>query len=403
MSETDNNNGLPPKLNLSKKIAKPTAKPGINLTGANKPEPLSGKKPAPLSGSETAPPSTSRIQLTSKPNPQKPISGITKPASPAEKQPATKAAQPTSAPTVRLKARPKAKPVLTSSAEPTITAAAPTAATATQAPTAKPQLAPKSVKLNSKPAVGIKRSAIDPAAPAGSKRATSKIPLSEVSALGSSINTKTIKIKPTADVKTLSGKLPITLDPQEKAAPIPDPKRQTSRISLDAVLGTEEMSQNENTGPKTIRLKRPGKTPTVNLESTDDEKTLSKTSKIELPDESQIPSTQKKTIKVKRPSQRPTAKKLSVKRAGEETPEAGEGTANSGIPIAPLSSLAPTQAPDTVHWTFIVSSVAATIIIGVFIYVMCSQVFGPNISLTQLSYGAPSVDLPWPGRISINQ
>jgi len=55
---------------------------------------------------------------------------------------------------------------------------------------------------------------------------------------------------------------------------------------------------------------------------------------------------------------------------------------------------------DRAHWFFIVTGCAATIITGVLVYVLAAQVFGPNISLSELSYGAPDMELPWPGRIA---
>jgi hypothetical protein len=201
-------------------------------------------------------------------------------------------------------------------------------------------------------------------------------------------------------VKSLAGKI----DADNKNDDI---KRQTSRISLEAALGSGEGSQ--ASGPKTIRLKRPGKTPTVNVgDATDSgEKNLNKTAKLELPEEdSNIPNTQKKTIKVKRPSRSRAKKKMSVKRAGDATEgnavEAAatpEGAAEPSIPIAPLQSLTPASKPDSAHWTFIFSAVAATIIMCVLIYVLCAQALGPDYSYTQLSYGAPTVELPWPGRL----
>jgi len=380
MSDTDNiDNGLPPKLNLSKKTAKPIAKPTI--------KPIT-PKPVPGAGAPADPPDTSRIKLAAKPT--------AKPAGGAKPTPVLSAKTASPPATVRLQARPKP---LSSVTPP---AAAATAATTDNAPAKPTALKPKSVKLKAKPAMGIKRDGIDPNAPIGSKRSTSKIPLSNANSVNplnsSSVNTKTIKIKPSSDIKSLSGKVPLTLN-QDSGAKVPDPKRQTSRISLEAALGSD--SEQNSTGPKTIRLKRPGKTPTVKVNNLDDDaKELSKTSKIEIPsDDSGIPATQKKTIKVKRPTQRRTSKTISVKRQGGNTAEAASTTGASGIPIAPLSSLTPVQAPDTAHWTFIFSSIAAVIIACVLIYVLCAQAFGPNISLTQLAYGAPTVKLPWPGRI----
>ena len=44
--------------------------------------------------------------------------------------------------------------------------------------------------------------------------------------------------------------------------------------------------------------------------------------------------------------------------------------------------------------------VAAMLVISLTIYMFAAQAFGPNVSLTRLSYGAPGLDLPWPGKLS---
>jgi hypothetical protein len=59
----------------------------------------------------------------------------------------------------------------------------------------------------------------------------------------------------------------------------------------------------------------------------------------------------------------------------------------------------PQRSADSVHWTFITASVAAMLVCCVLIYVLCAQVLGPNISLTELAYAAPDAELPWPGRL----
>jgi len=413
MSDTDNNdNALPPKLNLSRKMTKPAKLP-----------------PAPGAGAPAETPGTSRIKLAAKPTAKtipKPLgTTVAKPLSKPKPvlttsgtKPKTvlKAKAPIASDTVKLKAKPKTvlkakapiasgtvklkakprpgnAPIATSAPAPVATPAKPTPLKPGGATLkAKPvTLKAKPVALKPKPAMGIKRGGVDTNAPVGSKRATSKIPLlnTTVPQMGSEINTKTIKIKPSEDVNRLTGNISTPVNPPIDAK-IPDPKRQTSRISLEAALGTEE----ESTGPKTIRLKRPGKTPTLKVsEQLDSDGGLSKTSKIEMPKDDEAPATQKKTIKIKRPSQKRSAKKVSVKR---ET-EAAENTTIS--PLQPLQPLANQKTPDTVHWTFIVSSIAATIVACVLIYVLCAQVFGPNISLTKLAYAAPDTVLPWPGRI----
>jgi hypothetical protein len=498
MSDAENSdNGLPPKLNLSKKVVKPKLSP---VTPAAKAVPGAG---APTD----APPSTSHIKLTAKPSTVKPLSAApraaagakvapkpitaaptpiktatTAPGSAAQSQPATvrlKAAPRTASPaTVRLKAPRKMttkasapKPIKQNDSGKTVqispssndlgstiqispapskkdlgstiqispdtpkadlgstiqispapskkdlgstiqinpdTPKADLKSTVQINPTQsgsenKGELKPKSIKLKPKAAVGIKRTSTDPNAPAGSKRSTSKISLSNANSVAPltapTATAKTIKIKPSSDVTNLTSQA----GADDNSA---DVKRQTSRISLEAALGSGDGAQ--TSGPKTIRLKRPGKTPTVNVASTadNDDKNPRKTAKLELPDEeTNVPSTQKKTIKVKRPGRSRVKKKMSVKRAGDAAEgsagEAGspDGSADPSIPIAPLQTLTTTSKPDSVHWTFIFSAVAATIMICVLIYVLCAQALGPNYSYTQLSYGAPTVELPWPGRL----
>jgi hypothetical protein len=378
MSDIDSSDGgLPPKLNLTKKTLKPTAIPVL------KPVVPAVKDAAGAPAVQAN--NTSRIKLTAKPTAKlKPIAISGDDPSPAAP---IKAAPPPT--TVRLQA--KLKPV---AAAAPVTAAAPKPITDSDGKSAA--LKPKSIKLKAKPAMGIKRSSVDKTAPKGSKHSTSKIPLgnaNSVSPIGETINTKTIKIKPSSDEPS-ANKAPLTIKPAA-GAKVGDSKSQTSRISLEAALGTD--SDSATTGPKTIRLKRPGKTPSVKVNKIGNkDKDLGKTSKIELPDSnSDVPDTQKKTIKVKRPSQRRKAKTMSVKRKDDEAPA-------EGIPITPLSDLTAQNAPapDTVHWTFIVSSIAAVLVACVLIYVMCAQVFGPNISLTKLAYWGPTVELPWPGRIN---
>jgi len=464
MSKTGNNNsGLPPKLNLSKKIGKPAGNPAVKLSPATK----SGSSPA-----AAEPPLTSRIKLTPKADPKtKPlkltpkaaapqtppapatstapaagnlkissktmqINPIEKPApaagikmssttiqiNPAEKpapvsntkissktvpitpttvSPAPKTGTPAAAagggsqPTVRLKPKPKTAQTLTPKKSAQTEKKAPAKK---PAPTLSSQKGPSNIKLKPKAAAGIKRTAVAPAAPADSKRSTSKIPLEAAApAATAATNTRTIQINPAASPNKPGGK---TAGPA--GSPVsPDPKRQTSRISLESVLGTSEDTATPG-APKTIRLKRPAKSPAISINDAagDNKKELGKTAKIEMPDESEVPATQKKTIKVKRPSQRRTAKKLSINRGGAAADAGAGAPQTSGIPIAPLSDLAPVQQADTTHWFFVVSAAAAMIVTFLIIYVYSAQAFGPNLSLTELSYGAPGVDLYLPGKIT---
>lgn len=290
--------------------------------------------------------------------------------------------------TVRLTARPKR----TQPTQPNTPAAKATAA-------AKPITAPaipaaaKPLKAKQKPAAIEKLGpGTNASAQAGSKRETSKIPLENATA--PAVGPKTIKIAPLS--KNQSARTsPIAID----SAETPDLKRQTSRISLEAALGSED--KDETKGPKTIRLKRPSEAPTVRVQkapATDAKGDgLNKTSEIEAPQEAaDTPDTQKKTIKVKRPSQRRNIKSVSVKRSAD-----GDAPVTETPMAASVAQPAATAThDDSAHWTFITTAIAAMIVTCVTIYVLCAQVLGPNISLTKLAYWAPDAELAWPGRIA---
>ncbi len=417
--DTSNDSALPPKLNLRKvapaavSAPQPAAKPAestapasptaetmrIKLPATDVPEPAA--KPTPTLTSKPDTPAGGPVRLKARP---KPVVGT----GPKPLTPPGAALKPSAAtPTVLKPLTPKPaapKPVASAATEPEADAPA-AAATPAEAD------APKAVKLKSvtlKPvAVGIKRPGADPNAPAGSKRETSKIPLESASAppvtpMGPGANTKTIKIAPApVDGSKISG--PMVVSEGAAGEPMkPDSKRQTSRISLEAALGSDGTGNGEPaaTGPKTIRLKRPSEAPTVKVKKAPDDDAggeLRKTAKIEMPpDEAETPATQRKTIKVKRPSQRRTVKSVSVKRGPEA--EGDAAAAPAGAPQA-MPAAEPVVV-DSAHWTFITTAIAAMIVCFVLIYVLCAQVLGPNVSLTEVAYAAPDVELPWPGRIA---
>lgn len=87
-----------------------------------------------------------------------------------------------------------------------------------------------------------------------------------------------------------------------------------------------------------------------------------------------------KTIKVQKPKE---AKKAALKAAPKKEPV--------------KKAKAPTAVP---HIAFILTSVAAVIVVGVLIYMLSSQVFGPPLSLTNHPYAGDS-ELPWPGKIPV--
>ena len=226
-----------------------------------------------------------------------------------------------------------------------------------------------------------------PAAPAAetAKKATSRVELQEARGGAAEVGAnatgpKTIRIKPT--------KLPPQSKPTAAAgAADHDPKRQTSRISLESALaGTDSVAA--DSGPKTIRLKRPSETPSVKLGG---DGNLSKTAQIDT-DAAGIPTpTQKRTIKMKRPAGRPGVKIKTGARAG--------GPASAGATPTPTAiQTAPTPKTDGAHWTFITFSILGLLLTAAVIYVLAAQAVGPNHSLTQLSSYKQGPDLPMAGK-----
>jgi len=391
--DSNNENGLPPKLDLRKKIITPlTARPAFPASVPNSDaaeRPSAPSMPSPLASGTTAMASdaskgTMRITLPDAPQ----SSGET--ASPTLMKPATGILDRAS--TAAVFGEASAAPVSVPGAS-------------GPRPLMRPVMAPKTIKLKKPVPLGIKRDTPEPAAPFGTKRATSKISLpSDQDGRSTPAGTQPIRIAQTSPIATIIagnvaetdgivGATTVTAS-APPPQPAPDPKRQTSRISLDSALGSESES-----GPKTIKLKRPGSS-TVRVQGLEPSEAASeprtKTAAIDLTAESasdDTPDTQKKTIKVKRPVGRPTLR----------TSAAGGAGATTGGGSAPTMFAPPAKklAADKAHWTFILAGCAATIITGVLIYVQCAQTFGPNLSLTPLSYSGPgsTTELPWFERI----
>jgi len=218
---------------------------------------------------------------------------------------------------------------------------------------------------------------------------------------------KTIKIKPSVSP---SGNVPspniapITT-PTATAAPTASAeKRKTSRISLEAALASAPAAKLAEETPKTIKLKKPGEVSTVKLAtapevSAQEAPTISadaksKTAKLEdlppVPEEAESP-TRRKTIKVKRGAGPSPVVPILV--GGEEQAGAEPAHVIGGAPLQPIAM------EDEPHWSFALMGVLGIIIAILIIWVLAAQAFGPDICLTKLSYGAPNLDLPWPGKI----
>ena len=224
---------------------------------------------------------------------------------------------------------------------------------------------PKTIRLQS-----------DSAVPTGglSKKETTKIPLADTAAPAPSSEPRTIRLRadasrPPAMAPAPAGQSPATPDGGAE-------KRRTAKISLEAALGPSPVD-----APRTIRLKKPSEAGTVRVgDSSKPKRDTAPITAAEPAAASAEPAdTRKKTIKIRRPGAAPGV--VVVEEGGTEVEVAGVG----GV--------------DRPHWVFLVSSIAATLVTCVLTYCLTAQVCGPNSSLTQLSYGAPSLNLPWPGKI----
>lgn len=258
------------------------------------------------------------------------------------------------------------------------------------------------------PAASMPKAPVAVPPPPG-KRKTSRIPLEGAQAGGekpevAAMAPKTIRIKPIsvdaadpASAEAPAAKSGVLGAPG--GAEQGDPKRQTSRISLEAALGSEDRAGGS---PKTIRLKRPAEAGTVKVTRPDASGApMGKTAEIDAPeeasdDDSDAALTQKKTIKVKRPMQRRAVKSVSVAR------RPGEGGQDAdGVPMAASVGMpgGAARAVDSAHWTFITFAIVSVIVSLTIIYMLAAQACGPDFSLTQLSYGLREMDLPWPGKL----
>ena len=224
--------------------------------------------------------------------------------------------------------------------------------------------------------------------PAGTpKRETSRISLETVRApvggaapSGGVDGPKTIRIKPgggPAAPKTPAAATPVprTVPPSADAAQVGTAKRTTSRVSLENVLGAEDM--NRPGGTTTIKLKRPGEAGAARLAS-GEQASAAGGGQVASP-------TQKKTVRIKRPNEAPES----------QTAPAREEEATSGMVLAAKSD-------DEAHFLFPVFAVISVAALVVLIYVLLAQCMGPDTSLTQLSMGARDIDLPWPGKMPLH-
>jgi|GEM_PF-1300219 len=241
--------------------------------------------------------------------------------------------------------------------------------------------------LTIKPETGGAAAPTSEARPAA-KKETARIPLEAakppLTIVPPAGEPKTIRIKPatTPSALRVGGDQTSAAAEGKTAEQLSAAKRTTSRISLEAVLGTPgEGGKPAEGAPKTIRLRRPGETAGVRP--------------IPAPGvpgqaegvaaEGEGAPTVRKTIRVRRAVETPEIARPTIARAETLTP-------------AGLESLAPEEKVSVV---FPLIALAAILVTCVLIYMFLGQAVGPDLSLTQLSMGARGLDLPWPGKIPV--
>jgi hypothetical protein len=336
--------------------------------------------------------------------------GIVKPPEQAAVPPAP------AAPAFQLASQPRMAPLPSMSAPP-----APVSAPSAQPPSPpapfsfpRPSPAPygtvpvslkKPVITSVRPAIPTSMAQAETAAPAAgmeSKKKTSRIPLETAmvpGATGETQTVRTIRIKPSPTTEAAAASAdsaPVGIPSAPVMGGTGDPKRKTSRISLEAAMAINEKENEVGEGPKTIKLKKPSEMATVRAPQKPDvagtsplsippaaggTAPLEATAALEpMPEESgdQTP-TKRKTIKVKKPTQR------------GDFAEGGYERSRPSIAVA----VAPSVMEDNPHWIFGIFGAFAVIVAGLVVWVFCAQCLGPNPSLTQLSYKVDGPDLQW--------
>ncbi|MCK5850660.1 MAG: hypothetical protein KAH23_07060 [Kiritimatiellae bacterium] len=253
-----------------------------------------------------------------------------------------------------------------------------------------PTVAPSPIRPAS-----IRSTPVTPASKSAAKKETSRIPLDAATAAsipGAIVPTqapKTIRItpKPVASPSTIKLKPKSAIHSVAAVGNATDKKKETSRIPLDAALAPESK---EATGPRTIRLKRPGAGPQLKTAATRPkvgERTgLGATTRMEdtaqMDIEEPATPTRRKTIRVKRPEQKDAPKAVSIAKPENTAP------------------LVDTVVEDQPNWFFPFCAVLAIFVVIATIYVFCSQAAGPNPSLSQLSWYIEGPDLGMPMKIA---
>jgi hypothetical protein len=374
MVEDDSKQGdgsLPPKLNLRESVLNQGSAPDADKPAAAKPV-ATPKPAAPVAATPAPAPKPAMASPQAKPVVPKPMAPAAAPGAMRIDAPKTPAAAAAPKPIVAK------KPVVV--------------------PAASAPAGNVSPTIKFRPAQGAAASRT------AAKKETSKIPLD---AAKPTILTegaedgqapKTIRIKPTkapSAIKPMAIK-PMSVKPAATGVAVEKPsdeKSKTSRISLEAALSPEEdkTAGSDAAGPRTIRLKRPAEQATIRVAPAPSSSKLpiGKTTQLEaVPDEEEgITPTRRKTIKVKKP----TAAK-GVKSGGVKVAKAAPAGAAAPVAFRPQV--------DKPNLFFHLWSIAAIIVLGVTIWMFLAQLYGRDLSLTQLSYGLyEDLNLPWSGKI----
>ena len=409
--------GLPPKLDLRKSgVLKPAPEAG----GASVPKPAAAAIPKPVPttvkpiAAATPKPSPTTVKpiaaATPKPAPTtvKPVGAEAKPAADdaqtmrlvVQEEDGDSAAAPQ--PVAGLKPSPKLTPKPVPTTVKPAGVEAPVAPKDSEAMSQTMRLvvpeekddASEAKTLVKKPAV---KTAVKPMAPGDPKRETSKIPLDAAKPAPGAAGPKTIRISPAKNAA-------VAQMAAADAEGSDDDKRKTSRISLEAALAPDGDGAAAG-APKTIKIKKPSDSSTIkaakgpSIKAAIDD--LSKTARLDdVTDDDAGPVTRKKTIKVKRPTQRPGVQRtVKAVRPGTEGGAAVEPQAGEAGPVPAAPGLMSVQAEEKMNPFFPICAILAALIMIVTVYMFCAQAFGPNVSLTQLSYWPSGPDLAWPGKL----
>ncbi|MDA1043675.1 MAG: hypothetical protein O3C57_00470 [Verrucomicrobia bacterium] len=210
---------------------------------------------------------------------------------------------------------------------------------------------------------------------------------------------KAVKLVSRSEEKPLDSAVDSASTPEDpsKQVSVVASKRTTSRVSLEAVLGSATAGEDDGK-PKTIRLKRPGAATSAKVSAVTalHKKPVVPGAGVTGEDaqedrDADAAQTQRKTVVVKRSGAGRARKKVSVARAeGSVEASSAAGAPGNKAKIGPSEP----------GWVFAVYAVAAALITCVLIYVITAQVVGPNASLTEYSYSKTGPELPWPGKLS---